>query len=100
MDLEQLALLDDDSKDHYVKLERMFDTQGWAVIEEWARVNSEAQFQRAAFAGSWEENRIALGARMVYEQIRTMRDSTEAEFAAKAEQAVLNTVFEDEVEHE
>lgn len=100
MDLEHLALLDDDQKDHYVKYERMFDTPGWALIEEWARLNSQQQFMRAAYAGSWEENRIALGARLVYEQIANLRNTTEAEFMAKAEQALLNTAFEEELEHE
>lgn len=100
MDLEQLALLDDVSKERYVTLERMFDTPGWKLVEEWAKTNAQQQFHRAALAGSWEENRMALGARLAYEVIAGLRDSTEAEFIAKAEDAALNGQYEEEALNE
>lgn len=100
MDLEQLARLDDASKERYVKLERMFDTPGWAIIEEWAKTNAQQQLLQGAYAGTWEANRMAAGARLVYESVASLRESTEAEFVAKAEEALLSSEFEDELLNE
>lgn len=96
MDLEQLARLNDAEKDRYVKLERMFDTPGWKIVEDWARQNAQQQMLRAAHATSWEQHQMATGARLVYETVASLRDTTEAEFTAKAEEALLNQSFEEE----
>lgn len=100
MDLNQLKYLTPDQKDRYVTLERMFEGKGWSVIEAWAKTNAVQQMERAAFAGNWEDHRMATGSRLVYEQIVNLRESTENEYVALAEQAMLAIAEEDELEHE
>lgn len=100
MDLEQLKYLTDDQKDKYVTLERTFDSKGWKIIEVWAQQRAIEEHHRAAMASSWEDHRVATGARLAYEQLANLRDTTELEFTQLAEQAMLNDTIEEELEHE
>lgn len=100
MDLDQLNNLTDDQKDRYVTLERTFDSKGWKIVEAWASVRAQEEFQRAAMAGTWEDHQRATGARMAYEQVAALREATELEFLNLAESNLLNTIEEEELTHE
>ncbi len=89
MDLEQLKYLTPDQKDRYVTLERMFESKGWQVVQAWAASRAENEMRRAAFTGTWEDHRLATGARLAYEQFVNLREATEQEFVDLAEQAML-----------
>lgn len=100
MDLESLKYLSDEDKNRYMTLERMFQSDGWKVLMAWAVENHEQQMIRAVMAPSWEDHRIATGARLALEQVIRFEQTTEAEYQQRAEDAMLSAESDDEVEYE
>ena len=86
MDLEQIKSLTDEQKERYMALTRIFEMPGWAHIQKWAELNYEDARDRGSAAGTWEQNRIAFGERIVYDVLRKMEDITEREYTLIAEQ--------------
>lgn len=85
MDLDQIKHLTNEQKDRYMALTRMFEMPGWAIIKKWADLNHDESRERAASASTWDQNRIAVGERIVYDVLRKMEDITEREYSALAE---------------
>lgn len=96
MDLNQISHLTAEQKDHYVKLERMFGTPGWLLLEQWAEKSAIEQKERAALATTWDQNRIAVGALSAYQQVAGLQEATEREFEALAEDQQSKTKDEEE----
>jgi len=93
--MEVLKNLDDNQTDRYMKLERVFESDGWPLLEEWFTQKAEVARQRAAHANSWDENRIAVGQEGAYTELVNLRDSTMQQFEVAAE-ANLDREQEDE----
>jgi hypothetical protein len=94
VDLDDIQYLNDAEKDRYVKLERLFTSDGWSLVEEWAKQQRENATGRLINANSWEEHRVMTGVRAVYAEVENLRESTEATFAqiaaANKEAALLS----------
>lgn len=100
MDLEQIKYLTDDQKDKYLDYERTFESKGWGYVKGWLLGQIQEQVQRALFASSWEDHRVATGMRIAFEQMLSLHENVEAEFVSAAEANMLNAVNDDELEHE
>lgn len=85
MDLEQIKHLNDEQKNRYMALTKLFEMPGWVIIQTWAERNYEESRDRAASASSWDQNRIAVGERIVYDVLRKMEEITEREYSALSE---------------
>lgn len=83
----QLSLLNDEQRSRYNKLEALFEHPGWKIVEEFAQASAQQQAQRTLNANSWDEHRLATGARMAFAQIAALPEVTENEFANLAAQA-------------
>lgn len=100
MDLEMLKYLSDEDKTRYMVLERLFAQPGWALLVEEMAKRALAAKDRAAFAQSWDQNRLAIGGGIVYNEIANMQDLTETEFEQKAEEAKKAKAAQDEEDNE
>lgn len=83
--MEIIKNLDDGQTDRFMKLEKMFESDGWTLIAEWAATQAEFAHNAAAYAGSWEENRMAVGSEKVYLAVAKLRDAVLQEFQGIAE---------------
>lgn len=88
MDLNHLKFLSDEDKERYMKLERLWSQPGWELVVELARQLAEAHKNRATFANTWEQNRLALGSALAYDHISRLQELTEAEYEQKVEGVV------------
>jgi predicted DNA binding protein len=86
MDLDEINLLTDQQKQKYMSLMRMFESDGWKIMDAWASANSDEARERAAMAATWEENRIYAGQRVVYDIVRKLPEINEQEYAILAQQ--------------
>lgn len=100
MDSSEIKWLSEANKDRFYQLEEVFSLPGWKLLEEWAEQKAMEAGVRGANATSWEDNRQQLGARLVFEEIVTLRDATYNEFEVIALQARLDTEEADMEEYE
>ena len=84
MDLDDIQYLTDAEKANYVKLERLFASDGWTLVEEWAQQRLNNATDRLINANSWEEHRTMTGVRAVYAELVNLRESTEQTFSQLA----------------
>jgi hypothetical protein len=84
MDLEQINLLPAEMKDRYAKLERTFDSPGWALIMEWAASQHAAHQAAELNSKSWEDTLLNRGARTAYGVMQMLQKYSEQEFEAAA----------------
>lgn len=95
MDLDQIKHLSDEQKERYMALTRLFEMPGWAIVQKWAESNYEDSRERAASASTWDQNRIAVGERVVYDVLRKMEEITEREYSTLAEDNARKNEVED-----
>lgn len=100
MDQAHLNLLSDEQKARYTALSRTFESPGWQEIEAWAKAQADDQLQRAAHSASWDQNRVAYGAFLVYSQVSALRARMEHEFEQLAAEAAVKLTVADEQEYE
>jgi hypothetical protein len=100
LDQDTLKYLPPHDKERYSKLEKLFGSEGWAEIERWAVVNRMMSVERQLNATSWEQNRVAFGARQAFEMLEQLRESTEREFIQMAEDAKAAIDSEDAYDNE
>jgi hypothetical protein len=94
MDMELLQHLSAEQKDKYAKLDRLFGSEGWELVMQWARLNFDEASLRCATVNTWEENRVAVGQRLAFYKLGTLAETTENEFtelAAQAREAAVNS---------
>lgn len=96
MDQDSLKYLSAEENQRYNALAKTFESEGWAIVKQFALTNAELQAQRALNAKSWDEHRHATGARAVYLQVFNLAEQTEAEFTGMADAAREKTAAEDE----
>lgn len=85
MDTDKLKHLTDEQKDRFFKLERLFESPGWALVQEWAQAQRENVTSRLISANTWEQNRLMSGARSAFMLLENLQNATEAEFEALAD---------------
>jgi hypothetical protein len=100
MDLEDIQHLTDAEKDRYLKLERLFDSDGWKLVEEWATQQRENATARLVSATSWDQHRLLTGARLVYAELEGLRETTESTFASLASANKEAKLVSEEEEYE
>lgn len=87
MDQDLVKYLPPEQAERYGRLEKLFGEAGWQEIERWAVVNKVLSVDRQLNATTWEQSRVAYGARQAFEMLEQLRESTEKEFAQMAEDA-------------
>lgn len=100
MNLEQIKHLPDDAKERFRKLESVFNSPGWDLVMEWAKTRRTEAQNRQLSAGTWDHALINRGAGYAYAELESIREVTEAEFAAIAEQNAELALQENEAEYE
>lgn len=80
LDQAQLSALKPADRDRYMALEQLFAQPGWKLVVALAKQNATAQVQRAAFAASWADNRIAVGNGAAWNTIATLEEATMADY--------------------
>lgn len=88
LDMEQINLLDNQQKQKYMALERLFTTPGWKFVKDFCAASAEEAAAGILRATKWEDHCFALGARNAYLQIGNFEVFAENEFAAHAEDAL------------
>lgn len=78
--MNQLNQLTDEQKSEYMELARVFAEPGWQKVVKAYQEKTEAMVTAGANATSWEENRIAYGLRLAYEEFATLEEVTESMF--------------------
>lgn len=96
----QISLLDDQQRERYNALEKLFESPGWKIIQEFAETSAQAQADRALAATDWPTNRTAIGARAAFIQVANLQQITEIEFSNLAAQAAAAQEDEDEIDYE
>lgn len=100
LSLDDLKFLDNEKKTEYMTLERLFDQPGWKILVERAQQWALLAEKRAAFARSWDDNRIAFGAAAVYNQFANLEEITSTEFENAVSEARQAAQQQDEDENE
>ena len=84
--MEVMKHLPEESAERYVAFEELFNTTGWTLASEWARVKALDAFSRSANAQSWDDSLVARGERQAYEDVSRWAESFMAEFRTLAEE--------------
>lgn len=100
MDMTQLNQLTDEQKQAYMELARVFSEPGWKRIAKTYEDKAEAMKNAGANAGSWEENRVAYGLRMAYEEVAGLEDIMESLYSQISDTATEAQELVDEEEYE
>ena len=80
LDTDEIAALSDDQKWRYMAMERLFDQEGWKLFQGWCSLNADEQLSRLVNCKTWEENRMAVGARAAFLLALNVENVTDAEF--------------------
>ena len=96
MDMNLLNALSDQQKSEYLAITRTLDGPGWDILSNYYQDRVADHIKAGANAGSWEENRILLGARLAYEEFANLRDAIEERFEELAHEALAPAESEDE----
>lgn len=81
LDEAQLNALKPSERARYMSLEQLFSQPGWKVVVALAKQNAEEQRNRAAFANSWADNRLAIGNSAAWNAIAQLEEQTEQHYA-------------------
>jgi hypothetical protein len=87
LDQTQLALLPPVDREKYMALERFFSSAGWKYIKGLAEQRAAEQVQRAAFAASWADNRLAIGAGAAWNELAKLEETETASFERMVKEA-------------
>lgn len=87
--------LTDNERDQYAKLENLFMHPGWALAQEIFELGAKESYQRAAFAQSWEQNRMAVGEHSVWSRVVNLSEYVETNFRELAHQRVVAKASEE-----
>lgn len=99
LDEAQLNALKPADRNRYRALEQLFAQPGWKIVITLAKEHAANAVQRAAFAASWADNRIAIGNGAAWDAIAKLEEQTEAHYAqmlAEIEKATQLVALADE----
>lgn len=85
--MNDIKFLSDEDKTRYMMYDRLFSTTGWAAVVSLCVELAAQATNRAAFAKSWDDNRLAIGNGYAYTHIANLQDLTETEYQQKADAA-------------
>lgn len=83
LDEAQLNALKPEDRRKYMAFEALFGSTGWKYLVTLAKHNAAEAVQRAAFANSWAENRMAIGNGAAWDAISKLEEQTEATYKLK-----------------
>lgn len=98
MDLDQLQYLSSDQKAKYIRLEKLFESDGWEDLMKWATVNKAVAITGMLNAANWEQYKEYKATAKVYDAVLALRESTDHEFEQMAADAQAATEEQDEVD--
>ena len=90
--IEIFKHLNDEQKERYLKLQKTFESDGWSLLVDMATTKGTDAFSRAAYASSWEENRIFVGQHIVYESFKNLKETVDAEFEQLAAENAMESL--------
>jgi hypothetical protein len=82
MDMNHLNLLSDEQKAEYMETSRVFAEPGWKRLVKFYEEKVDAMLTSGANATSWEDNRVAYGLRLAYEEFIALEDTLESYFSS------------------
>jgi hypothetical protein len=82
---EVMMWLDDVERDRFVKFQELFESDGWRLLKNIAVAKVTEHGVLGANAKTWEDNRVALGARTAWEDVANASDT----FMSSFEQVAL-----------
>jgi hypothetical protein len=94
--MNQLNLLSDEQKQEYMELIRVFREPGWKQIVTFCEGQRDVAYNAGANATSWDDNRVAYGRRVAYEELASFETITENYFNSAAEAALEEQQLEEE----
>ena len=100
LDMTELQHLTAEQKTAYMEAEKMFASDFWPWVRNWAERNAAEQADRLINASTWDFNRVATGARYAFTLLSKLEEVTESEFAALAKQALEAEAEKDSGEEE
>ena len=101
MDLDMMEVykhLTDAERQEYAVLEETLSSAGWKLLVERAEKELLELMNYGANAPTWDENRTALGRRQVWMTIARLREATDFEYAAKAQERMTAVTETEEVD--
>lgn len=98
--MNDIKFLSDEDKTRYMMYDRLFSTVGWAAVVALCTELASQATNRAAFAKTWDDNRLAIGNGYAYTHVANLQDLTEAEYQGKADAAKAAKEAADESEFE
>ncbi len=72
---EVMMWLSDVETARYVAFQELFETDGWKLFKEYAQAKVTEFGVAGANAQTWEANRVALGARVAWDEVAKAADS-------------------------
>ena len=93
---EEVSRLDDVKKQRYMLLERLFEHDGWNLLVGWANMEAAGQLVRLINALTWEDSRLAAGARAAFMMMASIEEIMEVEFRGYANEAIQAEVEAEE----
>jgi hypothetical protein len=83
---EVMAWLGDAERDRFVKFQGLFEADGWRLYREFALAKVFEHSVTGANAKTWEENRVAFGARRAWDDVAASADEFMKSFERLAHQ--------------
>lgn len=100
MEQEDLAILSGEAQEIYMAQMRLFESDAWKALVEWAGEEHMKSVSRELVASKWDDVVMARGERRAYHQIMNLEKATETEYLNLVAQAKDMKLAEDEAEHE
>jgi hypothetical protein len=80
LNIDQLQLLDPETKARYIQAERWYASKEWKDLKEWLIEQVDQAKGRAAFAETWEQNRLNIGMVSAYNILLSQEELVFQEF--------------------
>lgn len=87
LDEAQLNALPPADRAKYMAFESLFAHEGWKYVVALCKARADEFMRRGAFANSWAENRLAIGAGTAWDALSKLEEETETVYAKKVEEA-------------
>jgi hypothetical protein len=100
MEQEDFTYLSDEAKEAYSAYLRLFDSEHWKAIVNWADENAAQCVARIVSATSWDASNVARGERQAYINLSTLETQVHNQFQNLVDEAKdrLLTSLEEENE--
>jgi len=86
LSLDDVQRLDERNRADYLAFRRMFESDGWKLLQAWLGEQQRQQMNQQLIAKNWDTVLQCRGAFAAYETVRTLEHATENVYRALAEQ--------------